>query len=326
MRRLLWLLAILALGTQWLGADEPTPPASLVIVVGAGGDLTYADAFSQWAANWRKAGEAGGAHIHAIDNNHADSLAQLQKTLDEEAKDGPAELWLVLLGHGTFDGHEAKFNLTGNDLSATELAALLQPIHRPIIVICGFSASGAFLKPLAAPGRIVVTATKSGSENNYARFGGYLSQTIGDPSADLDKDGQTSLLEAWLAAAQRTAAYYKDEGRLATEHSLLDDNGDGLGTEPDWYKGVRVVKKAMGHQAPDGLHAHQIHLVPNAAERALSPALRAERDAIEKELTQLRDGKNALPEDAYFNQLEALLLKLAHLYQNPATPSPTAPQ
>jgi len=326
MRRLLWFLAVLAFATPWLSADEAPPSASLVIVVGTGGELTYADAFSQGAANWRKAGEAAGAHIRAIDKNQTDSLVQLEKALESETKDGPAELWLVLLGHGTFDGHEAKFNLTGNDLAASELATLLKPFHRPVIVVCGFSASGAFLKPLSAPGRIVITATKSGSENNYARFGGYLSQTIADPSADLDKDGQTSLLEAWLAAAQRTAAYYKDEGRLATEHSLLDDNGDGLGTPPDWFKGVRVVKKTVGHQAPDGLRAHQIHLVPNAEERALSPAQHAERDAIEKELAQLRDGKSALPEDAYFAQLEALLLKLAHLYQNPATPSPTPPQ
>ncbi|EDY21539.1 conserved hypothetical protein-signal peptide prediction [Chthoniobacter flavus Ellin428] len=326
MRKLLWPLAVLAFAAPWLIADESTPSASLVIVVGTGGELPYTDAFSQWAANWRKAGKAAGAHVSAIDKNQTDSLVQLEKALESEAKDGPAELWLVLLGHGTFDGHEAKFNLTGNDLSASGLATLLKPFHRPVIVVCGFSASGAFLKPLSAPGRVVITATKSGSENNFARFGGYLSQTIADPSADLDKDGQTSLLEAWLAAAQRTAAYYKDEGRLATEHSLLDDNGDGLGTPPDWFKGVRAVKKALGHQAPDGLRAHQIHLVPNAAERALSPALRAERDAIEKELAQLRDGKNSMPEDAYFTQLEALLLKLAHLYQNPATPSPTAPQ
>ena len=326
MRRLFCLLALFAFAAPWLLAEEAMPPASLVIVVGAGGELTFADAFSQWAANWRKAGEAGGAHISSIDKNQADTLAQLHKALESEPKDSPAELWVVLLGHGTFDSHEPKFNLTGDDLTASELATLLKPFHRPVVIVCGFSASGAFLKPLSAPGRVVITATKSGAENNFARFGGYLSQTIADPSADLDKDGQTSLLEAWLAAAQRTAAYYKEEGRLATEHSLLDDNGDGLGTPPDWFQGVRVVKKAIGKQAPDGLRAHQIHLVPNAAEKALSPALRAERDAIEKELAQLRNGKSSMPEDAYFTQLETLLLRLAHLYKNSAPPPPPTPQ
>lgn len=326
MRKLLCFFALLTFAVPQLLAEEPMPPASLVIVVGAGGETTYADTFSQWGANWRKAGEAAGAHISSIDKSQTDSLAQFRKILESESKDGPAELWVVLLGHGTFDSHEPKFNLTGDDLTASELASLLKPFHRPVIVVCGFSASGAFLKPVSAPGRIVITATKSGAENNFARFGGYLSQTIADPSADLDKDGQTSLLEAWLAAAQRTAAYYKDEGRLATEHSLLDDNGDGLGTPPDWFQGVRVMKKATGKQAPDGLRAHQVHLVPNAAERALSPALRAERDAIEKELAQLREGKSSMPEDAYFTQLETLLLRLAHLYKNSAPSSQTVPQ
>src|SRR5262249_44846730 len=148
--------------------------------------------------------------------------------------------------------------------------------------------------------------------NNFARFGGYLSEAIADPGADLDKDGQTSLLEAWLSAAQRTATYYKDEGRLATEHSLLDDNGDGFGTPPDWFQGVRVVKKSTDRRQPDGLRAHQIHLVPNSLERALSAEAKAERDGIEKELAQLRDVKKSMPEETYFSQLETLLLRLAH--------------
>jgi hypothetical protein len=314
------LLAILALALPAFCAEEANPPASIIIAVGAGGELTYADAFERWASNWRKAGQAAGAHVQSIDKNAADSLAQFRKALDAESKDGPAELWLVLLGHGTFDGREGKFNLTGDDLTASELASLLQPFHRPVIIVCGFSASGAFLKPLSAPGRVVITATKSGAESNYARFAGYLSEAIADPAADLDKDGQTSLLEAWLAAAQRTAAYYKNEERLATEHSLLDDNGDGFGTPPDWFQGVRVVKKSTDHRAPDGLRAHQIHLVPNATERALPPAVRAERDAIERELAQLREVKASMPEEMYFTQLEALLLRLAHLYKNPGSP------
>ena len=323
--RLLCLLALFAVATQRLAAAEATPSASIIVAVGAGGELTYADAFARWAGNWRKASEAAGAQMQSINGEDPDALAHLRKALEAESKDGPAELWLVLLGHGTFDGHEARFNLTGDDLTTSELASLLKPFRRPVIVVCGFSASGAFLKPLSAAGRVIVTATKAGSENNFARFGGYLSEAIADPAADLDKDGQTSLLEAWLAAAQRTAAYYKDEGRLATEHSLLDDNGDGLGTPPDWFQGVRAVKKSTTNHVPDGLRAHQIHLLPNAAERALSPAARAERDAIEKDLAQLREVKASMPEEMYFSQLEALLVRLAHLYQKqdaaPETPA-----
>src|SRR4029453_6684986 len=115
-----------------------------------------------------------------------------------------------------------------------------------------FSASGAWLKPMSGKDRIVVTATKSGAEINYSRFGGYFASAIGDPSGDLDKDGQTSVLEAWLSASQGVADFYKSEGRLATEHSLLEDNADGLGTPASWFSGIRAVKKPKGNSVPDG--------------------------------------------------------------------------
>ena len=172
------------------------------------------------------------------------------------------------------------------------------------------------MKPLAAPDRVVITATKNGSENNYARFGGYLSQAIGDPAADIDKDGETSLLEAWLTAARKTADFYKDEGRIATEHSLLDDNGDGLGTPPDWFSGVRSVKKAKDGATPDGLRAAQIHLVHSAAERALTAEQRTERDTLERDLAALRERKSRMKEDDYYREIEALLIKLARIYRS----------
>jgi hypothetical protein len=295
--------------------DEPEDRASVIIVIGAPGEAGYAETFAKWAANWQSACATAHAKTTTLQGDDQQSLVHLRQILESEPKDGAAALWLVLLGHGSFDGREAKFNLPGDDLSASELADLLKPFHRPVVVVCSFSASGAFLKPLSAPGRVIVTATKSGAENNFSRFGGYLSETIADPSADIDKDGQTSLLEAWLAAARRVADFYKGEGRLATEHSLLDDNGDGLGSSPDWFQGVRVVKKAADNRAPDGIRAHQIHLVPSAAERALPPALRAERDSTEQEIERLRQSKAGMPADAYYEQLEILLLRLARLYK-----------
>ncbi len=292
----------------------------VLIVTGAPGEEQYATAFSQWSSNWQKACAAAGAKAAVIESTDKEALPHLHQTLEAEPTSTTDELWLVLLGHGSFDGKDGKFNLAGDDLSASDLAAWLKPFHRPVIVVCSFSASGAFLKPLSGPGRIVITATKSGAENNYARFGGYFSEAIADPAADLDKDGQTSVLEAWLAAAQRVADFYKNEDRLATEHSLLDDNGDGLGTPPDWFQGIRVVKKTKDSREPDGLRAHQIHLLPSEAERALPPAVRAERDALERELAQLRETKATLPEDEYYAKLEALVVRLARLYQNGGSP------
>jgi len=317
LRPALLLLATVIFPAFRLPAVERTQEKSAVIIaVGASGEEAYAGDFAKWAAQWQKAGAAGTARVQTIGGGaeEKDALTRLRAAVAEEAKEGASPLWLVLLGHGTFDGRDGKFNLRGDDLTASEIAAWLKPCARPVVVVCGFSASGAFLKPLSAPGRVIVSATKSGAENNFARFGGYFAEAVADPAADLDHDGQTSVLEAWLSAGQRTAEFYKTEGRIATEHSLLEDNGDGLGTPPEWYAGLRVVKKPKDGKAPDGLRASQLALVPSAAERGLSPELRAQRDALETELAKLREAKAALSEKEYFMQLEALLLRIARLY------------
>lgn len=295
--------------------DKDEAPASVILATGAGGEKEYDEVFANWTESWREAGARGGARVTAIGQSE-DSLSALRTALQQEAIDGPVPLWVVLLGHGTADRESAKFNLRGEDLAAAELAEWLAPMRRPVVVVATFSSSGAFLAPLSAPGRIIVTATKSGSESNYARIGGYLAKTIADPQADLDHDGQTSLLEAWLHAARQTADFYTSDGRLATEHPLLDDNGDSRGTPADWFQGIRAVKKAGGDFVPDGPRAHQIHLVPSAAERQLSPERRAERDAIEAELGKLRAAKGEMQEEDYYSQLEVVLLRLARLYRD----------
>jgi hypothetical protein len=320
-RRIGAMLLAVVLTTVLAGAEEDAERASVIIVAGEGGEAAYTDTFVKWAANWQRACDAGNARAVTLG---LDKIAQsdarsdrerLKSALDEEPREGANELWLVLLGHGTADAKSAKFNLRGDDVSVSEIAEWLKLFQRPVIVVCAFSASGAWLKPLAAPGRVIVAATKSGSENNYSRFGGFLSQAIADPVADIDKDGETSLLEAWLTAARKAAEFYKEEGRLATEHSLLDDNGDGLGTPPDWFSGVRLAKKGKDGTAPDGQRAAQIHLVRSAAERALTAEQRAQRDALERELSALRDRKAAMKQDEYFRELEALLLKIARIYR-----------
>jgi hypothetical protein len=220
-----------------------------------------------------------------------------------------------MIGHGTYDGRSARFNLIGPDLTAEELARLLQPFSRPIIVINTASCSGPFLPALSGPDRIIITATRSGFESSATRFGPQIAQAIVDPNADLDKDGQTSLLEAFLVASKRTADAYRSAGRLATEHALLDDNGDGLGTPADWFSGLRPTRRAQGGKDLDGYRAHQIHLVPSAQEQAMPPGLRHRRDQLELEVIRLRDSRQGLSEDQYLDRLQALLLELAAIYQ-----------
>jgi hypothetical protein len=231
-----------------------------------------------------------------------------------ETKAGTAELWLVLIGHGTFDGKEAKFNLRGSDVSAAELAEWLKPCKRPLAIVDSTSASAPFMAKLAGPGRVVVTSTRSGYEQNFARFGKYFAEAIADPKSDLDKDGQISLLEAFLSASHRTNDFYKTEGRLATEHALIDDNGDGLGTPAEWFRGTRATKQARDGAPLDGARAQQFTLVRSAAEQQLSPQVRAQRDKIELRIAELREMKAKMKDEVYYQQLEKLLLELATIY------------
>jgi hypothetical protein len=298
---------------QSTNAERPT----VTVVVGAPGEEEFGRSFAEWAGTLAKAADKAGAKSVIIGlqtNVPAADREQLQQSLATEPRDG-AELWLVLIGHGTFDGKEAKFNLRSNDVAATELANWLQPFRRPLAIINTASASAPFLQKLSGPNRVVITATRSGSEVNYARFGQYFSTSIADPEADLDKDGQTSLLEAFLMASRRVKEFYDLEGRLATEHALLDDNGDAFGTPPDWFRGVRAAKSAKDGAALDGLRAHQFHLIRSEAEQKLSPETRARRDTIEVAISKLRETKRALPEQVYYEKLEALLLDLARLYE-----------
>ena len=196
---------------------------------------------------------------------------RLHSALVEKSKAGREPLWIVLIGHGTYDGHEAKFNLQGPDLTDAELGDWLISVKRPVVVINCASASGPFINRLSGPNRVVVAATKSGFEMNFSRFGQYLAETITDPQADLDKDGQVSVLEAYLTASSRVEEYYRAHSQLASEHALLDDNGDHLGTPANWFKGVHATQRARDGAALDGIRAHQLHLIPSDREREMPP-------------------------------------------------------
>ncbi len=296
-------------------ADER---ATVIVVAGAPGEDEYAAVFTQQSEAWSKVCAQAGAKPIFVGLDAVGATTdrdRLKQQLEAETKEGTGELWLVLIGHGTFDGREAKFNLRGSDLTASDLAEWLKPFKRPLALIDTASASAPFLTKLAGPGRVVVSSTRSGSEHNYARFGKFFAEAIADPKSDLDKDGQVSLLEAFLSASQRTTEFYKTEGRLATEHALIDDNGDGLGTPADWFRGVRATKRAKDDSTLDGTRAHQFHLVRSAAEQQLAPEARARRDALELKIAKLRETKAKTTEVKYFAELEKLLLELAAVYE-----------
>ena len=322
--RFLWasLIGLLIFNVGAHPAPDPdgqsTEKPTIVVVVGAAGNSEYGAQFAGSADLWQKVCSKAGATFISIgldDVGDPNDRTTLQDVLARESQQSTVALWLVLIGHGTFDGRTAKFNLRGPDVSAGDLAKWLKISLRPLVIINTASSSAPFMNKLSATGRVVITATKSGYEQNVTRFGKYLAETIAEPDADLDKDGQTSLLESFLAASNRTSEFYAAAGRLVTEHALLDDNGDGLGTRADWFRGVRPVQKAEGGASLDGYRAHQFHLIRSEAENRMPSQLRAERDRLELEVIKLRDAKESLAEDEYYARLEKLLYEIAKIYE-----------
>jgi hypothetical protein len=298
-------------------AAESFERQTVVVVSGAPGSPEYQQPFADWSLAWLKAATAAHAEAHSIGSQTSSPKTDHDLLKEAVAASGAGRispLWLILIGHGTFDGKEVKFNLRGPDVSGAELADWLKPVTRPVVVLACFSASGPLINQLSRRDRVIVTATRSGSELNASRFGRYLAETNRDLSADLNMDGQVSVLEAFVTAAGRVEQSYKDQSRLATEHALLDDNGDGLGTPASWFHGVRAVRQARGNAPLDGLRAGQIALIKSDRERKLPLAARQRRDALEAELEQLRNNREKLDQNTYYQQLERILTELAHLY------------
>jgi hypothetical protein len=321
-----WLTAtMLGLCLTGLASWAAEPPSNqqtlnqqtLLIIEGAPGDLEFETNFNHQAKLWREASASGACRELVLDANSVQATNDYQRlkiALEAEPKEGPP-LWLVFIGHGTFDGKEARFNLRGPDVSASELVTWLKPFRRPLAVINTASASAPFLNKLSGTNRVIITSTRSGNEHNFARFGENLAEVILAPEADLDKDGLTSLLEAFLVASRRTAEWYKLAGRLATEHPLLDDNGDGAGTPADWFRGVRATKKPKENSVVDGLLAIQWHLRDSPLERKLGLEEINRRNALERAIYLHREKKSQMAEEEYYRQLEKLLLDLARFYE-----------
>jgi hypothetical protein len=214
---------------------------TLVLVVGAPGEPEYAEAFSNWAGLWKQAATQGDMQVRVIglDANGSTSatndLTRLLNVLTEETARPAGELWLVFIGHGTYDGREAKFNLRGPDLSAEDLAAVLETMPPAL----GSGSMRLRQRPIPAgpfrawPRHHHGHAQRLRSQLRPLRR--LLARALADPAADLDHDGQVSLLEAFLMAARQDGSILPRQGRLMTEHVLLDDNGDGLGTPPEWF-------------------------------------------------------------------------------------------
>jgi hypothetical protein len=207
----------------WLlvGALQARAATYYVTVAGLGGEPDYEQRFTANAKDLDKTfkGAGGNAHVYTLTGKDA-TRARLTEVLGSVARDAKAEddFVLVLIGHGSFDGQEYKFNLVGPDVSGTELAAMCDKIaSRRQLIVDTTSASGGAVVALRRPGRGVVAATKSGTEKNATVFARYWVEGLQDPAADVDKSDSVSALEAFEYADRKTAAFYESQKRLATE-------------------------------------------------------------------------------------------------------------
>ncbi|WP_148618932.1 hypothetical protein [Mariniblastus fucicola] len=287
---------------------------AVILVVGAEGNDEYKQQFAAWAEAWERAAADTSLTVIGLNDARSASKSQLQTAIEESAGDeNLQEVWLVMIGHGTFDGKRAKFNLHGPDIQADELKRWLAPLKQRLVILNCTSSSSPFINSLSGQNRIIVTATRDGYEYNFARFGQFLAASIDDPAIDLDKDGQTSVLEAFCAASRGVDDFYQQENRLVTEHALLDDNGDSKGTPATWFDGVRATRRPK-EGMPDGLLANQVFLNRRGEENSLTSEDRKTRDRLELELEQIRLQKETMDESEYLLKIEPVLIKLAELY------------
>ena len=299
------LLAIVAVWT--LQARAAT---YYVIVAGLGGEPDYQQRFAAEANDLGRVFKGSGESAHVYTLSGAQSTAsQLRDTLSTVARDAKADddFVLILIGHGSFDGVEYKFNFVGPDLTAAQIAEMCDRIiARRQLVVNTTSASGGSVAALERPGRAVIAATKSGTEKNATIFARYWIEALQDPAADADKSNSISAMEAFTYAAKKTAAFYDTQKRLATEHAVFDDVGHG---EP--------VREAGNGQ---GLLLSSITLLRLGGnlQAANDPAKRAhlqKKEELEQKIDILKYQKAAMDPADYKQQLTAALLELAKVQE-----------
>ena len=299
----------------------------LLVITGLGGDPEYTQQFHEWAMTLIDAartryevpsegitylGEKPELAPDVIDDRSTrENVEAAIQSIADRASSGD-HVVIVFFGHGSFTD-AARVNLPRRDLSAEEFASLLDKLGgQQVTFVNTASASGPFVEKLSGSGRTVMTATKTGGERNASVFGGYFVDAFstGEEEADQNRDRRVSMLEAFTYARARVVQSYETEGLLTTEHALLDDNGDGQGTdEPDPLSG----------DAADGLVARTLFFTSGAGRRTDSafpddPELQAlyqERDELEARVDDLRRIRGGADPEQYQAELETLMIELA---------------
>lgn len=320
MHRLITPVAALQLALVLSAAPAFAQNAHLVVIVGLAGDPEHGELFQKWATSLVEAGSSRYGipreriALLAEKPDGEGTLATGRSTRDEIVKTFEAVaqksasddmVFVVLIGHGTFDGRVAKFNLPGPDMTAADFQPLLKRLEpRRLVLVNSASASGPFIEALSGPGRTIVTATRNGSERFATLFGGFFVDALVGDEADADKNKRVTVLEAFNYAKREVATAYEREGIMLTEHALLDDAGDKEGT---------------GQPAADGKQGRVASILSlgttASGETATGdPKLRAlydERRVLERRVESLRLLKESMEPQRYTAELEKALTELA---------------
>lgn len=216
----------------------------------------------------------------------------------------PADVLLVvLIGHGTFDGTDAKFNLVGPDMEAADWKRLMDGMPGRVVFVNTASASFPFVERLAGPNRIVISATDTEAQKYQTVFASLFPKAFEDEASDLDKDGRVSVWEAFMHTSLQVKAWYEQRGQLSTERPLLDDNGDGVGR-----RAAEVTK--------DGALASRTFFDAAEGGATTNPALAeliGRRNLLESELEELKRKRQFMPKGDYERELERVVIAIARI-------------
>ena len=297
--------------------------AFLLIVVGLAGDPEHGKTFEKWGATLADSSARLGVPqerlVYLVDQATEGSKSvtgkpsreEIIKAFDRFAKEaGPEDvIFVTLIGHGTYANGTARFNLPGPDLTAADFNGLLQKLPtKQIVFVNTTSSSGPFVEALSGPGRTIVTATRNGAEQYATLFGGFFIDALTSEVADADKNKRVSVLEAFNFSKAEVARAYEKQGLLATEHALLDDNGDKEGSQAPGVAGKD------GKISTDGKVAGILSFGASGAGLPSDPKLRAlyeERVVLERQMENLRLLKDGMPAAKYTAELERIATALA---------------
>jgi hypothetical protein len=267
-----------------------------LIIAGLGGEPQYEQRFTEQAESIAQSARAlAQTDQQVLKLVGADAtLTRIRDALTLLTKSVQATdvVTLVLIGHGSFDGEEYRFNIPGPDITGSELRKLLSALPaREQLIVNTTSASGATVEQWVQPGRVVITATKSGGERTATRFAQYWAEALKGATADANRDEIVTASEAFDYASRQVAAAFKADVSMATEHARIE--GGALAAN------LAVARRGSAVLSND----------PEVR------ALLARRVDLEQQLQGVKDQRNTLPQAQYYDELERVLVQFARLQQ-----------